>query len=96
MPILQITVLFVIAGGAVACLFAIYRSLEKLAKSISSISAELAKMNGKLEIIEAVNADDLQKSDDQRLSELEDIETAISNFEKLKREDSTEPQVNKL
>jgi hypothetical protein len=96
MSMYQIIGLYVVAGFAVVCLFAIFRSLEKLAKAVSSIGLELTKMNSKLEVIEAVNRDDLEKGADQKLPELEAIESAISNFEKLKRVDLSEQQEAKL
>ena len=96
MSILQIIGLYVVAGFVVVCLFAIFRSLEKLAKAVSSIGVELTKMNSKLAVIEAVNRDDLENPADQKLPELEAIESAISNFEKLKRVDLSEQQEAKL
>ncbi len=78
----QITVLFVMAICAIGCLFGICRAIEKLAKGIHSLGAELTKVNAKLERIEAVSGDD---------TSLEAIETAFSNFEKLKRLDPTNP-----
>jgi hypothetical protein len=92
MSIFQIIALYVIAGFAVVCLLAIFRSLDKLAKAAASIGVELTKMNSKLEVIEAVNRDDLESPADQKLPELEAIESAISNFEKLKRVDLSEQQ----
>jgi len=58
-----------------------------------SVGAELAKMNAKIEKIEAVNKDDPKKPADQYAPDpsLEEIEAAISNFEKLKRIDLTKP-----
>jgi hypothetical protein len=96
MSILQITIIFVMAGSAIVGLFTIFRSLEKLAKGISSIGAELTKMNSKLEIIEAVNKDEFQKPAEQQSPELKAIETAISNFEKLKRVDLEKSQWDNL
>ena len=93
MSIWQITVLFAMAGCAICCLLGICRAIEKLAKGIFSIGAEITKMNAKLESIEAVNRDDPKKPMDQSESDtsLEDLEAAISNFEKLKRIDLTKP-----
>ena len=78
----QIIVLFAMAGCAIGCLLGICRAIEKLAKGIFSIGAEITKMNAKLESIDAVNRDDIS---------LEGVEAAISNFEKLKRIDSAKP-----
>ncbi len=76
----QITVLFAMAGCAIGCLLVFGRAIEKLTKGVSSIAAELAKMNAKMESVEAVNGDD---------SSLEAVEAAISNFERLKRVEVT-------
>ena len=96
MSILQITILFVMAGCAIVSLFTIFRSLEKLAKGVFSIGAELTKMNSKLAIIEAVSKDEAEKPASQPSPELKDIETAISNFEKLKRVDLEKSQWDNL
>ena len=90
----QITVLFAImAGCAIGCLFGIYRAMEKLARALFSIGAELTKMSTKIEKIETVNGDYPTKTMDQYGPDpsLEDIEAAISKFEKLKRIDLTKP-----
>ncbi len=84
MSIYLMVVLSAMAGCAIGCLLGIYKALEKLAKSISSIGSELKKMNEKLAAIEAVNRDE-QESE----TGLESLEAAISNFEKLKRIDLT-------
>ncbi len=78
----QIIVSFAMAACAIGCLLGICRAIEKLLKGILSIKAELTKMNAKLERIEAIDGED---------TSLEAIETAFSNFEKLKRFDSTKP-----
>ncbi len=87
----QIAVIFAMTGCAIGCLLWIGRAIEKLAKSFLSIGDELAKMNSKIEKIEAVNREDSPKPADQYAPDpsLEEIETAISNFEKLKRIDIT-------
>ncbi len=87
----QITVLFAMAGCAIGCLLWICLAIEKLAKAFSSIGTELKKINVKIERIEAVNRDDFSKPMEQVGSDsaLEEIEVAISNFEKLKRVDLT-------
>ena len=97
MSIWQISVLFAMAGCAIGCLLGIYKALEKLAKGILSIGAELTKMNAKLQSIEAVNREDPKKPMDESDSEtsIEAIEAAISNFEKLKRIDLTKSEGNK-
>jgi|WetSurMetagenome_2_1015567.scaffolds.fasta_scaffold09364_2 hypothetical protein len=95
MSIWQITVFIGIAGCTIGCLLGIFRAIEKLAKSLFSIGAELTKINAKLESVEAVNSDDPKKPMDHYESDLEAIETAISSFEKLKRIDLTTPQGNK-
>jgi hypothetical protein len=76
MSMWQVSVLLALAGAATVCLFGIFKALNNLAKGFSSIAAELAKLNGKLERVEAVNGDD---------SSLEALESAFSTFEKLKR-----------
>ena len=93
MSIWQITVLFALSACAICCLLGVYRAIEKLAKGILSVGAEIAKMNAKLESIEAVNRNDLKKPMDRSESDtaLEEIEAAISNFEKLKRIDLATP-----
>jgi hypothetical protein len=93
MLIWQTLVLFTLAACAICCLLGIYRAIEKLAKGILSVGAEITKMNAKLETIEAVNRDDPAKPMDRSESDtaLEDIESAISKFEKLKRIDLTTP-----
>ena len=90
----QIAVLFAMAGCAIGCLLGICRAIEKLTKVFFSIGTELTNLNAKIEKIEAVNRDDYQKSMDHNDldSSLEDIEAAISNFEKLKRIDLTKPE----
>ena len=92
----QITVLLAVAGCAigcllVGCLLGIWRVTAKLTKGILSIGAELTKLNAKIERIEAVNRDDPKKPMDRYGPDpsFEDIEAAISNFEKLKRIDLT-------
>jgi len=84
MSVYLLMVLFVLAVCAIGCLLGIFKAVEKLAKSIFSIGAELAKINAKLEKIEAINVDE-QESD----TSLEALEAAVSNFEKLKRIDLT-------
>ncbi len=83
----QIIVLLVLAGCAIGCLLGIYKAIEKLAQGVVSIGAQLTRMNAKLESVEAVNGDDRKKTTDKYEPGLEDIEAAISNFEKLKRID---------
>ncbi len=83
----QIPVLFAMAVCVIGCLLGILRAIEKLAKGISTIGAELAKTNAKLESIEVA-----KPTED---TSFEDIEAALSNFEKLKRIDLTHPQGNK-
>jgi len=94
MSIWQITALLVAAGCATGCTIAIFRAIGNLAKGVLSVGAELKKINAKLESVEAVNRDDSgnrqHPAEDPDLS-LEAIEAAISNFEKLKRVDLTEP-----
>ena len=82
MSVWQIAALLAMAGCAIVCLLGICRAIEKLVKGLSSVGAELVKMNAKLESIETVRADD---------TELEAIEAAVSGFEKLKRVDLTRP-----
>jgi hypothetical protein len=60
-------------------------AVNKLAKGISSIGAEVAKMNAKLESIETVQKNDSGDSSGRHEPDFEDIEAAIANFEKLKR-----------
>jgi hypothetical protein len=95
MSMWQINIAFVLAGCAVGCLLAIFVAVERLSKRIFSVGVELAKMNAKLEKVEAVNKDETKKSADPYESELEAIEMAISNFEKLKRVDLTKIQEDK-
>ena len=84
----QMAVLLVMAGCAIGCLLAIWRAVEKMAKGILSIEADLKKMNGKIESIEAVSEETYQKSTvHDEDTGLENLEAAISNFEKLKRID---------
>ena len=87
----QITLLFVMAGCAICCLLGICIAIDKLARGIFSIGAEITKMNAKLESIEVVNRDDPKKPMDQSEPDtsLEDLEAAISNLEKLERIDLT-------
>jgi hypothetical protein len=88
------TILFGMAGCAVACLLWISIMIEKLAKAIFSIGTELTEMNAKIEKIEAVDKDHLVKPAGQETADtaFADIEAAISNFEKLKRIDITKPE----
>jgi hypothetical protein len=85
----QMAVLYAIAGCGVGCLLAIFIAIMRVAKGIFSIKIELAKMNAKLESVEAVKKDESKSPTDPYESELEAIEVAISNFEKLKRIDLT-------
>ncbi len=88
----QIVVLLVAAGCAIACLLGICIAIAKLAKGISSIGAELKKMNAKMERVEAVDKDEPKPTELSGPNpSLEDIEAAISNFEKVKRVDLTKP-----
>jgi hypothetical protein len=96
MSIWQITGLFGIAGCAIVCLIGIFIAIGKLAKAIFIIGAELKKMNAKLERVEAVNKDDLKAPMDQHENDFEAIEAAISNFERLKRIDMTNPGGDKI
>jgi hypothetical protein len=87
----QIVVFFAMAGCTIGCLLVICRAVEKVAKGVFSIGAEITKMNAKLEIIEAANRDEVKKPMDQQEPDtsLEALEAAISNFEKVKRIDLT-------
>ncbi len=85
----QIAVLFAVAACAIGCLLGICRAIGKLTKGILSVGAELTKLNEKIERIEAVSRDEPRAPVDRFGPELEDIEAAISNFEKLKRVDLT-------
>ena len=87
MPTWQIIISFAMAACAIGCLLGICRAIEKLAKGIVSVGAEFKKMNAKLASIEAVSGDDPKRTKEQYEPGLEDIEAAISNFEKLKRID---------
>ena len=87
----QILVLFALAGCALGCLLAIYRAIDRLAKGLVSVGSELKRMNGKLESIEAVDKDEPKRPMDQVEPELEALEAAISQFEKLKRVDLANP-----
>ncbi len=91
MSIWQMSVLFAAAGCALACFLGIWRALERLAKGVFSVGAELTKLNAKIEGIEAVTRDDSRKPADQLGLDpsLEDIEAALSNLEKLRRIDLT-------
>lgn len=93
MAIWQIIAIFAVACGAIGCLLGICIAVLKLAKGFAVVAAELAKLNAKLESVEVVNRDDSIKSADQSAIDplFADLESAISNFEKLKRMDS-EPQ----
>ena len=93
----QMTVLLALAGCTMGCLAGILRAIQSLAKDLFSIGAELKKLNAKLERVEAVNSEDFAKSADHEQSDLEAleaIETAISNFETLKRVDLASPRQN--
>ncbi len=87
MSIWQIAVLVVIAGGLVACLLAVSKAIQELGKGIAAIGTELKRMNAKLESVEAVSKDSPERPAEQYDNELEALEAAISNFEKLKRID---------
>lgn len=80
------------AIGAIASLVFIYRAIDRLAQSVSSVCSQLTKINAKLESVQAVSGEE-----DKKLSapvepdlSFEAIETALANFEKLKRIDLTE------
>jgi hypothetical protein len=91
----QMVVLFAMGGCAIGCLLGICIAIEKLAKSFFAIGTELRKMNAKIEKIEVANkVDEAKKPIDQSRPDpsLEDIEAAISNFEKLTRIDLTKPE----
>jgi hypothetical protein len=76
-------VLFVIAGGAVACLIGIYWAVERLTKSVLALGGELTRINAKLEGIEAVNNEDAREPDGRREPEAS-LENAIRGLEKLR------------
>ncbi len=90
----QITALYVIAGCAVGCLLWICIALEKLAKTLFSIGTALVKINVKIERIEAMNKDipESPKVEPTPDSAFEDLESALANFEKLKRIDLTKTE----
>ncbi len=83
MPTWQIIVLIAMAGCAIGCLLEICRAIDKLAKNVVSIGAELKKMSAKFEHVDTVSEDD---------TSLQAVEAAISKFEKLKRIDVTRRQ----
>ena len=88
----QIIVLFALTACAIVCLLAIRKAVERLTEAIFFVRTELTRINAKLVAVEAVNKDDSHKPLEDPDPSLEAIETAISNFEKLKRIDSTESQ----
>ncbi len=92
MAIWQIGIFVVIAAGIIAGLVEISKAVQKLGKGITAIEVELKRMNGKLETVEAVSKDSPEKPVDPHDNDLEAIEAAISNFEKLKRVDLTQSQ----
>jgi hypothetical protein len=90
----HLVVVFAIAAGVIVCLLGIWRAVEKLAKGILSLAAELKQMNAKLTSVETVNRDESGKpaNETEPDTALEALEAAISNFEKLKRIDPTRPE----
>ena len=90
MAIWQMIVLFAMAGCAIGCLLGICLAVLKLAKGVTIVSTELTKLNAKLESIEVVNRDDARSPAEQSAVDplFADLESAISNFEKLKRIDA--------
>jgi hypothetical protein len=91
MAIWQIIALFAMACFAIGCLLGICIAVSKLAKGIKAISGELAKLNEKLEGIEVANREDSTKQSGQSSVDplFADLESALSNFEKLKRIDTS-------
>ncbi len=81
MPTWQTIVLLAMAGLATGSLLFICRAIQKSAKSIHDVCAELQKINDKLERVDAVSGED---------TSLEAVEAAFSSFEKLKRIDTTQ------
>ncbi len=90
----QVIALFVTAGCLIVSLVGICLGIGKLTRGILSIAAEITKMNAKIDRIEATSGDRSSKQKEQCApdSSFEDIEAAISNFEKLKRIDVTRPE----
>jgi hypothetical protein len=81
----QIIVSFVLAAGAIGCLLGICSAVKRLSEAVFFVRTELTKINSKLEAVEVAGRRDINEPDES----LEAIETAISNFEKLKRVDLT-------
>lgn len=95
MSIGQILILVAVITSMIGCLLGIIRAIERLTNGIISVRGELAKMNVKLERIEAISGEDPKKPKDRQESDMEAIEAieaAISNFENLKRIDLAKPQ----
>ena len=90
----HIVVLFAMAAGAIVCLLGIFRAIERLAKGIYSLEAEIKRMNAKQTSVETVNREESGKPADESEpdSALAALEAAISNFEKLKRIDQAKPE----
>ncbi len=98
MSVWQIFIVIAMLGCVIGCLWRIFGAIEKLSSGIFSVSRELMRINAKLESIEVVAGDDVQRPLGQQESDaeaIEAIETAISNFENLKRIDLTNPQQSK-
>lgn len=90
MAIWQIIAVFAMASFTIGCLLGICIAVFKLAKGMKVISGELVKLNAKLEGIEVANREDSTKPSGQSGVDplFADLESAISNFEKLKRVDA--------
>jgi hypothetical protein len=93
----QILIFIAMAGCVIGCLLRIFNAIERLTNCIDTVGIELRKMNTKLERIEIAAGDDSQepmRQQDFDAEAIDAIETAISNFENLKRIDLSNPQEN--
>jgi len=86
----QVIALFALTAGAIGCLLGIRKAVERLTEALYFVRTELTRINAKLVTVEAANKEDANTRVEEPDTSLEAIETAISNFEKLKRVDSIE------
>ena len=85
----QAIVFSVLAGCAIGCLLAVRKAVERLSEGVFFIRTELTKLNSKLEAVQTINKDEVNRAVEEPDTSLEAIEAAISSFEKLKRIDLT-------
>jgi hypothetical protein len=78
----QMIILLAVTGCTIGSLIGIYKAVERLSKAVFTIGAELKKMNGKLERVEAASKDDAARPANPYGID-DSIEAALRNLDKL-------------